>query len=171
MMEMHNGIEDNQFEYYFRFKKTGGNFDKLWRMKGSARQSLREWLLAIHTMPKMAEVIANSAGELIENCIKYSDMNTFSFVSIRVDGNVVKMETGNKADPELTKSILQLIDQVRMKKQTLAEIYVEKIKECLTTGKSQLGLIKILLETNGALELLPEEDQHNVHIKVTVTVK
>jgi hypothetical protein len=162
---------ENDFEYFFKFKKTDTNFEDLWRMKSTARESLREWLLAIHTSPHLSEVISNSASELIENCIKYSHEETLSFVLIRVDGRIVTIETVNQSEPEELASVREFIRAIHLGEKTPAEMYVEKISESLQSGKSQLGLLRILMETEGTLELVEDAEQEKeVHLLVTIKV-
>jgi len=164
-------INRNDFEYFFRFKKTENNFEDLWRMKTTAREALREWLFSMHKTPQMVEVIANSSSELIENCIKYSDQGSFSFVLMRVHGDEVTIETANKAEPELKQNVVRFVEYITAKQNNPTEIYIKKITESLATGKSQLGLLKILMETEGAMEVVQDKGEENiVHLKVTIKV-
>ncbi len=156
------------FEYFFRFMKTQDNFEELWRMKASARESLREWLMATHAVPKTVEVISNSASELIENCIKYSEMNAHSFVYIQVMGKTVGIETMNSSTADQKRKISEYIQFINStSKGNPTRIYLDKIAESIHTGKSQIGLLKILMETKGTLELIDHKNEKNiVHIRV-----
>ncbi len=160
------------FEYFFRFMKTEDNFEELWRMKSSARESLKEWLMSTHAVPKKAEVISNSASELIENCIKYSIMNAHSFVYIQVMGKTVTIETMNSSNPEQKSKIAEYMHFINTNsKDNPTRLYLEKIAESVHTGKSQIGLLKILMETKGTLEMVDHPGEENiVHIRVRMNV-
>jgi hypothetical protein len=163
-------MDQNDFEYFFRFKKGQTNFDELWRMKSSARESLREWLMAVHTEPQNAEIIANASSELIENCIKYSLVDAFSFVYIHVEDRVINIETVNKTSEEQREKIKAFLEYINKREKKAAELYIEKISESLISGNSQLGLLKILMETNGSIELLENNTENDiVHLKVRMT--
>ncbi len=155
------------FEYYFRFKKLSMNFEELWRMKSAARESLREWLVAVHTGHKTAEVIANSASELIENCIKYSIMDTFSSVYIGVAGDCVNIETVNSAALNEINTLKDFIDIISRKKNSLSDLFLKKITDSVSNTSSQIGLIKIIMESHGAIRLIDNEnDASLVHLLV-----
>ncbi|GAK50139.1 hypothetical protein U14_01366 [Candidatus Moduliflexus flocculans] len=157
------------FEYMFQFYKIDAHFDQLWQMKSSARESLKDWLLASTVPPKIAETCANACSELIENCIKYTRENTRSGVAIHVDKTDITVETCNIATVEdcsnLRNSIsaLQVADDIK-------QLFVERLMQ-QTDGGGHLGLIKIALETKGRLELLKESADHAVHVRLCMEAK
>lgn len=158
------------FEYYFRFKKEKDNFDDLWRMKSTAREALKEWLVAIHSDLKQAEDIANGCSELIENTIKYSAVSTNAFVVIKsYDGKVV-VETVNKSEPDQYRTVRDFIEYINKGDKKLEELYIERITMSITTGGSQLGILKVMMETHGSFELIDQEEENVVHLKLTVTL-
>jgi hypothetical protein len=166
----HDIDKHQDFEYFFRFIKTDNNFEELWRMKSSARESLREWLLSTHAVPKKAEVVSNSASELIENCIKYSEINSYSSVYIYVLGKIVGIETLNSSNPEQKSKIDGYIEFINLEGgSNPTKIYLEKITESIQTGKSQIGLLKVLMETQGTLEILEHKGEDKiVHLRVSM---
>ena len=83
------------FEYIFKFKKGEEKFDKLWQMKASARESLKDWLLVTDISPQISEICANACSELIENCIKYTQDETTAVVAIHATNTVITVETIN----------------------------------------------------------------------------
>lgn len=157
----------DDFEYYFRFKKMDDNFDSLWRMKSNAREALKEWILSIKHDTEKADVTSNACGELVENCIKYSQRDTYAFVFIHVTDNTITIQTLNKCTPEQKNATVEYIKFINSEDTPLEEIYIKKVTESLESGKSQLGLLKILMETKGTMEILDDEDDI-FHIKVTI---
>ena len=161
-------LECEDFEYYFRFKRSNKNFNELWRMKSSARESLKEWLYAIQIDPEKADVIANACSELIENTIKYSLEKTFSYVSIRVEDKDIYIDTVNKSEPKPRENLKALIKRLENKKTSLEDLYIQKLTESVKRKNSELGLIKLLLETLGKLECIEEDTENTIHIKVYI---
>lgn len=160
----------NDFEYFFRFKKFNNNFEVLWRMKSSARESLREWLTAIDASPKNSEVISNAASELIENCIKYSKVESYSFVYIRVDGNKIGIETMNKATPDQKRELDYFMKSIKESDLSVTEIYIKKMIESINNKKSQLGILRIMMETEGTVDVVEDNDKDVVHFSVLMEV-
>ncbi len=152
-----------EFEYFFRFKKESDNFEELWRMKSTAREALNEWLIGIHISVSVSEIIANAASELIENCIKYSIIGASSFVLIHVFKKVITIETVNIAEADQKESVVNFIDYINNSNKPTSEIYLEKITESITSNKSQLGLLKIKMETDGEVSICKTiQDKENV---------
>ncbi len=154
--------ETRDFEYYFRFKKLPENFEELWRMKSSARESLKEWLVAVKAGFKTAEVIANSASELIENCIKYSVINTFSSIYISVMDGFVRIETVNTASDNNKKVLTQFIEIINSQKESLASLFLKKIMDYAENITSQIGLIKIMMESRGVIRLIDNSKENDI---------
>ncbi len=155
---------ENDFEYSFKFMKAKGNFNKLWQMKSIARQSLKEWLMVADMSPKMSEICANACSELIENCIKYSKNSSIAAVSIKAKDENVVVETINTAEKVQKDTIIESIDKLNAAsdpKYLFAESLLNPVE-----GKSQLGLMKILMETKGIIELIQEPDEEVVHVKL-----
>ena len=51
------------FAYTFQFYKIEERFGKLWQMKTSARESLKDWLLASDISPQISGKCANACSE------------------------------------------------------------------------------------------------------------
>lgn len=168
-------LEESDFYYYFKFKKQANNFEKLWKMKASARIALKEWLLAIPYNVDTSDVLANACSELIENCIKYSRIDTNSCVEIYTIKNTVYVETMNYATEEQKQILLDFLKELYSNINTLGELYIQKLSGTIKTGNSQLGLIKIILETKGDIELLKQKpevkDNTIVHIRLKMEME
>jgi len=161
----------SDFQYFYKFRKTDSNFQDLWRMKSAARESLREWLLSIRTEPAMAEVISNASSELVENCIKYSKIGTYSFVLISVVNRDVRVETINSAETEQREKVRSFIRDINSGRKGLTELYIERLTESASSGKSQLGFIKLLMETKGRIEIDESPDRDEiVALRVSIEV-
>ena len=152
------------FEYIFKFKKGEEKFDKLWQMKASARESLKDWLLVTDISPQISEICANACSELIENCIKYTQDETTAVVAIHATNTVITVETINPTKQNhkaLLKDSIDTLTAVSDPKQ----LFVEKLLYPIDK-KSHLGLIKIVMETKGTLELVQEQNDDVVHVKL-----
>jgi len=169
MCKQNHDFFKKDFEYMFHFYKADDHFDQLWQMKSSARESLKDWLVASSVLPKIAETCANACSELIENCIKYTQANTRAGVAIHVDKTDITVETCNIAEvadcANLRSSIAALQHAVDVK-----QLFVEKLMDTVA-GSSHLGLVKIALETKGRLELLKESSDQAVHVRLYMEAK
>ncbi len=152
------------FRYVFKFRNRANHFEKLWQMKISARESLDDWLLVSDIIPHTAETCANACSELIENCIKYGQEDAVAVVAIHVTDREIVIETINTTAPD---NLAELADAI----QALAaaadpkQVFIEKLMHPVA-GKSHLGLSKIVMETKGALSLVPHEESGVVHVKL-----
>ncbi|MFH1156548.1 MAG: hypothetical protein V1793_22315 [Pseudomonadota bacterium] len=161
-----NGVENSEFAYIFKFKKTDANFNDLWAMKSSARESLRDWLIAWVCDPKTAENCANACSELIENCIKFSIVDTVSTVLIRINEASIVVETRNMADEHNLRMVQNMIQKLA----TIDDLREYFAQTLLTPnrGKSQLGILKIIMETKGAISFVNSSDDRAVHIRLEI---
>ncbi len=162
--------EEKDFEYFFRFKRTENNFTELWRMKSAARESLKEWLLSMHVNPLISEAVSNASSELIENCIKYSVLDAYSFVLINVFERNIFIETVNKAGQEQISGIKEILNYITGSNKTINDVYIERIRQSCMVGKSQLGLVKIILETKGNIMIIDEKDNDIIHLRIKIEV-
>lgn len=158
--------DENDFHYYFKFKKKIDNFDDLWRMKKTGRLALREWMITFPYEQELANVIANACSELIENCIKYSVVNTAAQVEIFAIRENVYVETINIADEAQILKIKETLKLIEANMDDLVDLYLKKIKKAQDTGKSQLGLIKIIMETQGRLSIIEEAEKGILHLQL-----
>ncbi len=154
------------FVYSFRFKKIDEQFDQLWTMKASARESLKDWLVISDIPPRTAEICANACSELIENSIKYTPNGSIAAVSIHVRDNEIIVETINPAEQEHIEELNQSLEALHTAPDS-REVFVDKLMHPIE-GKSQLGLIKIVVETEGALELVKCDDDHTIHMELKI---
>ena len=152
------------FEYIFKFKKGKEKFDKLWQMKASARESLNDWLLVTDISPQISEICANACSELIENCIKYTQAETTAVVAIHATNAVITVETINPTEQGHKALLKDSIDALNAASDP-KQIFVEKLLHPVDK-KSHLGLIKIVMETKGTLELVQEQNDAVVHVKL-----
>ncbi len=160
----------NEFEYFFKFTKLSQNFDKLWRMKSLARESVKEWLIANDVAPTTSEDTANSCSELIENSIKYSMEKEESLVLIGINKPVITIETLNKSEVDQKEKLLTFVNEILTSSKKITEIYLEKVQKSVLSGESQLGIVKIIMETKGDIKLIEHEENDIVHVKVTINV-
>lgn len=171
MLDKINLFKDEDFEYFFKFIKNDSNFNELWRMKSLARETLKEWLIATHLDVETAENCANACSELIENCIKFSLVDEYSYVLILVDNDKITVETINKSEEEKIKILQKNFDCLLNKDiDDITDMYITKLTENTTENseKSQLGIIKIKLETNADFQLVKRDEKNIVHIKLTM---
>ena len=155
-----------EFYYSFQFRKYDTLFDRLWQMKSSVRESLQDWLLASAVSHESAENCANACSEMVENCIKYASNDSQAGVSICVKDTSILVETSNHAEAmhrqELQESIVALNEAL-----DLSQLFVQKLMNP-EEGVSQLGLIKIMMETKGRLELLPGQEPDIAHVRLSM---
>lgn len=156
------------FSYSFQFKKQSDNFEKLWRMKSSARVSLREWLITIPYDQEKANIIANACSELIENCIKYSVTNTYSCVDIYVIKRNIYIETLNYADIAQITNLQNSIKSIKIHYGNLTHLYIKNLENAAHSALSQLGLIKIIMETQGRLDFIKSLNRNLIHIRLKI---
>ncbi len=140
-------------------------------MKSLARESLKGWLTANNVNPDLAENTANSCSELIENTIKYSVENETISVLIALNKPDILIETINVSDEEQKEKLLRYYDNLQSSSKNLSDLFLEKLQHCTTLVKSQLGLIKIILETGGKVELLEVEKNNIVHVKLSIKIQ
>ena len=162
------------FEYIFQFQKTDEHFGQLWQMKSSARESLKDWLLASNIAPKIAETCANACSELIENCIKYAQNQTRAGVLIHVnqadaggDAEII-VETFNRTEPLHCGTLQESITTINHSND-LKMLFVQKLLNP-SEGLSHLGLVKLMLETKGQIEFLPAENDI-VHVRLRMEAR
>lgn len=164
-------FEGKDFEYFFKFVKLEDNFNDLWRMKAIARESLKEWLVSAHINVGVAENCANACSELIENCIKFTIIDKSSFILIDIVGEDIKIETVNWTEHEKKLELIEFIEGISKPDTDIQELYVERVRESILSEKSQLGLIKILMETKGKIQILRKEDDECVHLLLQINAK
>jgi anti-sigma regulatory factor (Ser/Thr protein kinase) len=161
-----NGVDDSEFAYIFKFRKTYTNFNDLWAMKSSARESLRDWMIAWVCDPKTAENSANACSELIENCIKFSLVDTVSTVRIRIREKSIVVETANRSNALNRETIREMIDKVRDMEDLRG--YFARTLLTRTPGKSQLGIIKIIMETQGVISFSQGPEEGDVRVRLEI---
>ena len=167
MQDLYEYIKDDDgarydFRYVFKFRNSKDHFEKLWNMKISARESLEDWLLVSAVSPHIAEICANACSEMIENCIKYGHENSMAVVAIHVTNTTIVIETVNSTEREHAAELrrsLEALDATGDPKQ----LFVQKLLNPVQ-GKSHLGLIKMVMETKGALRIMPHAEDDVVHV-------
>lgn len=163
-------MQKNEFEYAFKFIRTTSNHESLWKMKTAARESLRQWLTAINAADETRiNAVSNAVSELVENAIKYSIINSESFVSIQVNAFNIVISTINRTEPSNVKKIKEIVDKIN-RINDINTLFLEQIQNISQQGTgSQLGLIKIRMETGGLIELISStESEELAHFKVSI---
>ncbi len=107
---------------------------------------------------------ANACSELIENCVKFSKNDSTAVVSINVSDRSITVETINKAEKEHRETVSKEIEALNAASDP-RQVFAEKLLNP-AEGKSQLGIIKISMETKGKLELVQEPDEEVVRMKL-----
>lgn len=161
--------KDSEFAYSFKFRKNGGNFNDLWAMKSSARESLRDWLIAWIFSPKTADTCANACSEMIENCIKFSLVDSMSSVSILIQDTSIIIETVNKAVKEHRECLVTMLKAIEESGNPRA-MFADKLLKS-TKGKSHLGILKILMETRGTLQISEKQDFEFIRVRLEIASK
>lgn len=159
----------NDFNISYNFLKNNDDFEYLWRMKSIARTSLSEWLFSFKLDDNMVRVSADATSELIENCIKYSLDSTLVYVSVSVSLNEVKIATRNHAESHDIETIFQFVEKINSQRENLNELYIASIIESVSKEKSQLGLIKIMLESDGFIEVNEKDTVLSVEVCIPLT--
>ncbi len=161
----------SEFEYFVKFKKMTENFDQLWSMKSLSRENIRNWLKNNNIEYNICDNVANACSELIENTIKYGKINEEIFVLINIVEKKIIIETLNKSTIQQKESFTKYLENLSRELPDLTDLYLKRIQNSVITGISQLGLVKIMLETGGKIELLDKNLDEVVHLKVTIGEK
>ncbi len=159
------------YEYFTKFTKLSDNFNQLWRLKSITRDNLRDWLMNNNVDPVLSENVTNACSELIENSIKFSKENEEIFVLVNISGRKIIVETFNMTGKAQKTKMLSYIEKLNKDTTDISELYVKSIQESVRRGVSRLGILKILLETGGKLELLDKDKPGFIHIKLTINEK
>ncbi|MCP4353672.1 MAG: hypothetical protein GY795_50135 [Desulfobacterales bacterium] len=157
------------FEYAFRFVKTEENFNELWGMKSSTRESMKDWLIASTVKPEKADICANACSELVENCIKFSKNGSTSVISIKIKDRSIIVETFNESEKEHKNDIAGAFKELNQASDP-RQLFAERLLSPPQQGKGRLGLIKIALETRGKIGL-ENEPENVVHVKLEMEAK
>ncbi len=159
-------LKDGHYSYAVQFKKLNETFEKLWQMKSTMRECIRDWLAALNVPPTMSENCANASSELIENCVKYTSEGSTVTVVISLNNSMLTVETINTAEERhrqaLRKSIA-LLNTTSDPKQLFVETLQHPVE-----GKIHLGLIKIVMETEGQLECVLEQHADLAHVRLQI---
>ena len=140
----------------------------MWPMVSTVRHRIHQWLLGISVDPTSAELCANASSELVENCIKYSRGESMAAVAIQVYESEITVETINSSSDVHTDAVRRSIEKVTAV-DDLKQIFVEKLMNS-ETESSQLGLIKIAMETKGKLAIIPREKENLIHIVLRIPI-
>lgn len=149
--------------YCLNFRRDEERFNELWGMKTHVRESVKDWLVASNVRSRISEVCANACSELLENCIKYTRNGSVAAVSVHLTEQTIIVETINSAYDEHIKVLRKSLDMLYATSE-LKRLFVEN----LLNPDSHLGLIRVMLETKGTLELMKEKEQEIVHLKLHV---
>ncbi len=160
-----NLLQTHDFEYGFRFNKTESNFKDLWLMISCARESLKDWLISMGVKPEKADDCANACSELVENAIKFSAVGSDSVISLCVNKPKIIVETLNRTQKENVENASQIIRALN-DTTDIRQLMAERLLS--SDEKSQLGLMKSSLDTEGKIELIDESEPDIVHLKLTM---
>lgn len=156
-------------DYRLHFRKLEKRFDELWGMKAHVRESVHDWLTASNVSSRISEVCANACSELLENCIKYASNGSVITVVVSLAEQTIVVETMNSAHNEHRASLRQALNALQASSEP-KQLFVHNLLYPVG-GESHIGLIRLILETRGTLELVPEEDQELVHLQLRVKRK
>jgi len=137
-------------------------------MKSSARVSLKEWLLTISYDQEKADIIASACSELIENCIKYSKNDSYSLVNIYVKKRNIYIETINYTDRTQIIDLKKSLKLIQIYKDDLTPLYIENLRKVKDSASSRLGLIKIIMETQGKISLIKSWNRNIIHLLLKI---
>ena len=152
--------------YRVSFRKTEERFDELWGLKARVRESVHDWLAASNVRLSISEVCANACSELLENCIKFTRNKSVAAISVSLTEQIIVVETINSTHGLHVEVLRQSLDALRAASDP-QQLFINALLNSVE-GQSRLGLIKIILETRGTLELVPQEEQEIVHLKLRV---
>jgi uncharacterized protein YaiL (DUF2058 family) len=90
-------------------------------------------------------------------------------VTIRVTNATICVDTMNTAE-DSNKAMLSEFIRGLHETSDVKQLFVEKLLQPVE-GESHLGLIKIVMETKGRFELVPEEDQRLIHLRLYMNIE
>ncbi len=160
--------KDSDAEFFLRFQKLADNFDELWEKKSIARQSIYEWLIKQHIESDISKNIIHACSELIENCIKYSQENEEFFLLLKILDKGLLIESLNISTHNQKQKLIDYLRQLSQESVSLPVLYSNRIKESVHIEASQLGIISIMIETGSQFELVDEEKENVVHVRLTI---
>jgi hypothetical protein len=152
------------------FIRFGENFIELkfnasWHYVQALWDFIRGLLAIFLRDSSRSDVISTAIIEIVENAVKYSkkDENGFSDINFRLtmdkDTRLIHLEVENPADHEHIKIFQGELDRI-MKAEDRQKVYREKLMEAALRedGKSQLGLVRIIVEANADMDTRIEGD-------------
>lgn len=170
-MDLVDRLNKNDYTTFFKFIKLTDNFEELWKLKTTARQVLRDWLRSMSFERDISELVSNASCELMENIIKFSKADESAFIVVEVfDQSSISIDTYNKSELFFREKLISFLDGLHKEQKQIEDLYLDRLREAVFSTESRLGIIKILLETGGRVELVDEEDEEMVHIRFMVDV-
>ena len=163
-----NNTESNLI-FQYNFIKNQKNFNNLWKMKSNTRECIKEWLSSTNINNIIVETSSNACSELIENCIKYSIDNKLCRLQISIINNSIIIETINSAEVVNKTKILETLNLIDNNKNNLTKIYIDKLRLSAKYEKSELGFIKIMMETNGKIVVQNKDNNEEVHLILEIS--
>ena len=152
--------------YRLKFRNAKERFHELWGMKAHVRENVKDWLVASNVQSRISEICATACSELLENCIKYTSNGAVAVVSVHLSDQTIIVETINPAHGDHIALLHESLDTLQAALEP-KQLFVKHLLNPIA-GKSRLGLIRIVLETRGTLELVQEKEKEIVHLKLHV---
>lgn len=157
-------VSSSEHEIHLKFNPSWELISPLWEL-------VNDFLGEIITERKNAEIIAMAINELLENAVKYHDNKVTKekrgvIFNLHIDKSKKEITcfVSNPANKNNSKELQKEIENIQ-NQGDLREAYIENLKRAgeRTDGKSQLGLIRILYEARGMMDI----NHNDGMIKVT----
>ncbi len=162
-------LTTEKYVYLLSFKKVKDNFNQLWQMKNSIRESLRCWLLTIQNTGIDINIIGNCFDEILENCIKYSLEGYKILVRINTHEKYIYINSFNVSSEKNIAYLDDLLQEIDSSDNE--DLYIRNLTNLLENKRNPLGLLRIINETGGNISLLNRKQGNNVmHLRIKINV-
>ncbi len=163
-------LTTEKYVYLLSFKKVNDNFDQLWKMKNSTRESLINWFLTINNSDIDTNIIGNCFDEILENCIKYSLEGYKILVRINTFNDYIYFNSFNVCSDENIDCLDELLQEINSTENE--NLYIRNLTNLLANKKNPLGLLRIINETGGDISLIDRNQGKNVvHLRIKINVR
>lgn len=154
------------------------DFNASWRYVQSLWDFIRGLLAIFLRDSSRSDVISTAIIELVENAVKYSkkDETGHSVILFRLnldkDERLVYVEVENPADGEHMHTFRDELKRINSAEDP-KQIYREKMMEAATRedGKSQLGLVRIIVEAGAKMDVEMRGDNVVVSARFSVPMR
>ena len=135
----------------------------LWSHIRNLRHFVREFCISASVSHKVADQVAMTTSELLENATKYATTKELRF-DLRAFVDRIEVSVANRAGVAQRQTLHQFL--VEVGEGEALDAYVRCLERQGETGQSQSGLARIRYEAGAALSVREAEDE----VTVTATI-